>query len=597
MANMTFGVNLIPKTDNTYTLGDSNHKWNIYGDLQNSNYTFETQTNGFKITESNGNTQEVTIKNNNKNLFLNTKNSSLILGRRIKIKGQTFETGADASNKLEATEHGIKSIVYTKRPWLGFNYASAPNTGSNLDLIPGEYYTISFDYNTKLYSNCSSAGVHSLLFRVFYSTSASLDSWPAYLSATIVKYNEIENDYGQVKSGHFVYTFLFPPNTVKSYISISTDYTDFSGFDANDYFEIKNMMLVKGTLEQDYQPSEEDLIIGDGQNLIFNTLTPVVQPADKRPSLNNKISNLTVNGTALIAEHGFCSFITNTIQRPALVFGSFSTTDGSLNGLIPGETYTLSFDYTTKLFSGSPSGTLYLNVIIGIMETNDSEYKSFLNYPLEKYESTASANSNAYGSTASGRCELSFTLPLTIEKLYIRCGGSSTTSSYYASGDFIEMRNIKLEKGSFATPWTPAPQDLSNSINEIKRTYYPEMQVGGINVETGNNYTTGNLNRSRTVGMIEWKTGATLTIANNYSVRIVYFDTNGNWSSESNAWDTDTKIIPKCGYYRLLVKNDSITDFTGITNNFITITDYDNIQNRFDLIFNNMPLSSDGVEF
>ena len=34
VANMTFGVNLIPKTDNTYSLGNSDHKWAIYGDVQ-----------------------------------------------------------------------------------------------------------------------------------------------------------------------------------------------------------------------------------------------------------------------------------------------------------------------------------------------------------------------------------------------------------------------------------------------------------------------------------------------------------------------------------------------------------------------------------
>lgn len=42
MANMTFGVNLIPKTNNTYTLGNSDNKWNIYTNTINgepiSNY-------------------------------------------------------------------------------------------------------------------------------------------------------------------------------------------------------------------------------------------------------------------------------------------------------------------------------------------------------------------------------------------------------------------------------------------------------------------------------------------------------------------------------------------------------------------------------
>ena len=30
MANMSFGVNILPKTNNTYTLGNSNYQWNIF---------------------------------------------------------------------------------------------------------------------------------------------------------------------------------------------------------------------------------------------------------------------------------------------------------------------------------------------------------------------------------------------------------------------------------------------------------------------------------------------------------------------------------------------------------------------------------------
>jgi hypothetical protein len=30
MANISYGVNILPKTNNTYTLGNSDYKWNIY---------------------------------------------------------------------------------------------------------------------------------------------------------------------------------------------------------------------------------------------------------------------------------------------------------------------------------------------------------------------------------------------------------------------------------------------------------------------------------------------------------------------------------------------------------------------------------------
>ena len=35
MANMNFGVNILPREDNTYTLGNSDKKWNIYANTIN----------------------------------------------------------------------------------------------------------------------------------------------------------------------------------------------------------------------------------------------------------------------------------------------------------------------------------------------------------------------------------------------------------------------------------------------------------------------------------------------------------------------------------------------------------------------------------
>ena len=35
MANMNFGVNILPKANNTYTLGNSDYKWNIFANSLN----------------------------------------------------------------------------------------------------------------------------------------------------------------------------------------------------------------------------------------------------------------------------------------------------------------------------------------------------------------------------------------------------------------------------------------------------------------------------------------------------------------------------------------------------------------------------------
>lgn len=61
MANMTFGTNLIPASNNTYTLGNSDKKWILYGSL--NNITLTPATTGFTI--SGGTTSKTLTVNNN----------------------------------------------------------------------------------------------------------------------------------------------------------------------------------------------------------------------------------------------------------------------------------------------------------------------------------------------------------------------------------------------------------------------------------------------------------------------------------------------------------------------------------------------------
>ena len=57
MANMNFGVNILPKANNTYTLGNSDYKWNIFANSLNgvslSNIITDVQINGTSIIDNN----------------------------------------------------------------------------------------------------------------------------------------------------------------------------------------------------------------------------------------------------------------------------------------------------------------------------------------------------------------------------------------------------------------------------------------------------------------------------------------------------------------------------------------------------------------
>jgi len=53
MANMNFGVNILPKANNTYTLGNSDYKWNIFANTLNgvslTNIITDIQIDGASI--------------------------------------------------------------------------------------------------------------------------------------------------------------------------------------------------------------------------------------------------------------------------------------------------------------------------------------------------------------------------------------------------------------------------------------------------------------------------------------------------------------------------------------------------------------------
>lgn len=57
MANMNFGVNILPKANNTYTLGNSDYKWNIFANTLNgvslTNIITDIQINGISIVNNN----------------------------------------------------------------------------------------------------------------------------------------------------------------------------------------------------------------------------------------------------------------------------------------------------------------------------------------------------------------------------------------------------------------------------------------------------------------------------------------------------------------------------------------------------------------
>lgn len=253
-----------------------------------------------------------------------------------------------------------------------------------------------------------------------------------------------------------------------SYTSGSTNslyFTDLTVF-TDDTFAYSDVSLSSSyeAAKQAYNKAEatqaelDNLEIG-GRNLMIGTLNPDVSANSALPRILGQTVNTAFStGTKSVAEHGFR--ITNTdARRPMIRFGSTSTSTGTLIGLEPGETYTLSFDAGWKLFSGdAPSTTYYLRIYLYNQNSDESGFSAL------RYESVANITQDLHGVEGNKRQEFTFTIPEDSARCYLLFQMNISTAAYYAAGDYLEMANIKLEKGNRATAWTPAPEDLQSEI-------------------------------------------------------------------------------------------------------------------------------------
>jgi hypothetical protein len=229
--------------------------------------------------------------------------------------------------------------------------------------------------------------------------------------------------------------------------------------------------LTIGAFQEDTQ---EDILNSNvqigGRNLIHNTLIPDVTSYNTRPNIGGDSTNGYAygasTGTITTATHGLRHTVTSA-SRPGICFGPNNVNIG-LHGLETGKTYTLSFDWTAKLFSGSaPAGTnYYLRAILGYVPAGSSSYNTSTYKNIHVYRTSDTSDR---GTEIGDHGEFTFELPAgaTAMRLYITT--NSTQASYYKAKDFLELRNIKLEVGNKSTDWTPAPEDVDANIEEASK--------------------------------------------------------------------------------------------------------------------------------
>lgn len=247
-----------------------------------------------------------------------------------------------------------------------------------------------------------------------------------------------------------------------------------SGLSSDVYTRTKNAGTWGVWVKQPSRAEFDNLKTG-GRNLIINTLSPSVGSASpylERPRLPGHPFGANGRGICTVAEHGL-RFTMNSAESGSqwefFRLGS-SGSSGTMMGLALGETYTWSFDTTYKLLSGRNETSTSLNLEAQLWFATGTS-TSFTKKESKVVHSYDVSDLSDRGETFTDHVEFTFTVPTNATRIYLDFKLDNTNIKVdYLEGDYIELRNIKLEKGNRASDWTPAPEDIEAMM--LNRIYW-----------------------------------------------------------------------------------------------------------------------------
>ena len=253
-------------------------------------------------------------------------------------------------------------------------------------------------------------------------------------------------------------------------------------WDGEDWVDVHDPKIAENSDRLDENDAKVNELLSDGANLFIGTTYPDVSSNETLPRIFGQTNaTRTRAGNPLsVAEHGFR--VTNDASGYTYVTFGNSASSGlppGMNGLIAGETYTISADVTCKQLSKNTNTTTYY-----LRCQYYDDHTTTGTMALSTYKNVISITKNDRGVEKSGRCEFTFTIPDNVTMCYIGFWCSRTTNAEFQAGDFIELRNLKLEKGSKATPWS-SPVDwnariLSSANGKNTNTYTTKSSTGVI---------------------------------------------------------------------------------------------------------------------
>lgn len=203
------------------------------------------------------------------------------------------------------------------------------------------------------------------------------------------------------------------------------------------------------------------------RNLILGTLTPTISPADARPHIIGQpvqTYGRPSDGTYSVQpdSHGIRYTIGSTVDQPNLYFGSPTLSTATLNGLTAGTTYTVSGWLAHKVMSNY-TGSAEYTVRVRVRTDADDPGNSWSVLAEQDIRTVIP------GTARTTRFSLTFTIPAAATKMYMVFYCTDTTAADYATGDYLEPRQLKLETGEVATAWSPAPEDMVGNDEIISK--------------------------------------------------------------------------------------------------------------------------------
>lgn len=239
--------------------------------------------------------------------------------------------------------------------------------------------------------------------------------------------------------------------------------------------EVKLPKMERGNTPTDWSPAPEDVdnITTGGRNLLRNTKTMDKWKID---SVNSQYINLK-DGVATFSATGLTSN-SNAAIRQWIADGYKST--------IENDTIVISFDIMSEdwdsiIESNSYKGLNGLNMTV--YQTEHSPFSSSsitIGSSKQAFLRLGSFIANE-DKPVNGKWFRYTSIPITINDELWSVG---TDDEKYVAFLFslrrngtVHVKNFKIERGTVATDWSPAPEDIEADVNELRTEYKAELKI------------------------------------------------------------------------------------------------------------------------